>query len=141
MRKGLVYAQRTVGLIAPHALVHATVDGSSGLRGGRAQPLTSRVLTHLGWRQIGKLKPGDYVIGSNGRSTQVLGVYPQGEKQVFRITATDGASTRCCAEHLWAVFTPEDRSRSKSPRIVDVREMMGQLRCAHRHRFEKVVRV
>src|SRR6266446_3495269 len=107
-----------------------------GFMRGRAQPVTSRVLTHLGWRRIGDLEPGDYVIGSDGRPTQVLGVYPQGEKQVFGITATDGASTRCCAEHLWAVFTPHDRSRGKPARIVDVREMIGRLSCAHQHRFE-----
>jgi len=107
-----------------------------GFMRGRAQPVTSRVLTHLGWRQIGDLEPGDYVIGSDGRSTQVLGVYPQGEKQVFRITATDGASTRCCAEHLWAVFTPADRNRGRPARIVEVREMIGRLRRAHQHRFE-----
>src|SRR5439155_23570758 len=107
-----------------------------GFMRGRAQPVTSRVLTHLGWRQIGDLEPGDYVIGSDGRSTQVLGVYPQGEKQVFRITATDGASTRCCAEHLWAVFTPADRNRCRPARIVEVREMIGRLRRAHQHRFE-----
>ncbi|HLY37744.1 MAG TPA: PhoH family protein, partial [Candidatus Binatia bacterium] len=81
-------------------------------------------------------RPGDYVIGSDGASTQVLGVYPQGEKDVFRVTATDGASTRCCADHLWAVLTPEDRARGKNARIVTVREMMGQLRRAHQHRYE-----
>src|SRR5207249_3869376 len=82
-----------------------------GFMRGRAQPVTSRVLTHLGWRHIGELVPGDYVIGSDGRATQVLGVYPQGEKEVFRVTATDRASTRCCADHLWAVLTPQDRWR------------------------------
>src|SRR5207249_1334847 len=34
-----------------------------GFMRGRAQPVTSRVLTHLGWRHIGELVPGDYVIG------------------------------------------------------------------------------
>src|SRR5207244_7587546 len=47
---------------------------------GRAQSVTSRVLTHLGWREIGDLRVGDYVIGSEGRSTQVMGVYPQGKQ-------------------------------------------------------------
>ncbi len=103
---------------------------------GRAQPVTSRVLTHLGWRPIGELEPGDYVIGSDGGSTQVLGVYPQGEKEIFRVTVTDGASTRCCADHLWALLTPEDRARGKTPRVLTIRDMIGRLRCAHQHRFE-----
>ncbi len=103
---------------------------------GRAQPITSRVLTHQGWRPIGEIEPGDYVIGSNGRSTRVLGVYPQGEKEVFRVTATDGASTRCSGDHLWAVQTLEDRRRSEGFRLVTVHDMMGRLRRARRHRFE-----
>src|SRR5216110_1704276 len=39
-----------------------------GFMRGRAQPVTSGVLTHLGWRQIGELEPGDYVIDSGARS-------------------------------------------------------------------------
>ncbi|HEY7512104.1 MAG TPA: PhoH family protein [Vicinamibacteria bacterium] len=103
---------------------------------GRAQPLTSRVLTHAGWRPIGALKVGDCVIGSNGRTTPVLGVYPQGEKEVFRVTATDGAQTLCCGEHLWSVKTPEDSRRGLPPRILQTRDMLDRLRRAHQHRYE-----
>ena len=60
---------------------------------GRAQPLPSRVLTPTGWREIGSLGVGDDVIGSDGRPTTVLGVYPQGKKEVCQVTVTDGAST------------------------------------------------
>ena len=103
---------------------------------GRAQPLFSRVLTPTGWREIGSLGVGDDVIGSDGRPTPVLGVYPQGRKEVFRLTITDGASTLCCAEHLWAVSTPADRRRSKGNRILETREMLGRLQSAHQHRYE-----
>jgi phosphate starvation-inducible PhoH-like protein len=102
---------------------------------GRAQPLTSRVLTPEGWREIGTLKVGDSVIGSDGRPTAVLGVYPQGQKEIFRVTATDRASTLCCAEHLWSVKTPEDMRRGKPRRVLETREMIGRLRRAHQHRY------
>ena len=103
---------------------------------GRAQPVTSQVLTRLGWKPIGEIEPGDYVIGSDGRATQVLGVYPQGQKDVFRVTATDGASTRCCGDHLWSVQTLEDRRRSKGFRVETTRDMIGRLQRAHQNRFE-----
>ncbi|MGH7820819.1 MAG: PhoH family protein, partial [Candidatus Binatia bacterium] len=103
---------------------------------GRAQPLSSRVLTHLGWREIGSLAVGDYVIGSDGSSTSVLGVYPQGQREIFRVTATDGASTLCSADHLWAVQTPADKRRGKPARVIETREMLDRLRSAHQHRFE-----
>jgi phosphate starvation-inducible PhoH-like protein len=85
---------------------------------------------------MGSLAVGDLVIGSDGCPTPVLGVYPQGRREVFRVRAQDGASTLCCGEHLWAVATRDDRRRGKPLRVLETREMLGQLRKAHYHRFE-----
>jgi phosphate starvation-inducible protein PhoH and related proteins len=103
---------------------------------GRAQPVSTLVLTPTGFREIGSLRVGDLVVGSDGLPTPVLGVYPQGRKEVFRVHAQDGASTLCCGEHLWHVKTPDDRRRAKPGRVVETREMVGRLRTAHQHRFE-----
>jgi phosphate starvation-inducible protein PhoH and related proteins len=103
---------------------------------GRAQPLDRKVLTPHGFRPIGELDVGDLVVGSDGRPTPVLGVYPQGRKDVYRLTAQDGASTICCAEHLWAVSTAADRRSGRGRRVLQTREMVGRLRAAHPHRFE-----
>src|SRR5262249_54242950 len=103
---------------------------------GRSQPLSSGVLTPDGFRPIGSLRIGDLLIGSDGRPTPVIGVYPQGSKEVFRVRTQDGASTLACGEHLWHVFTREDRSRGKPGRVLETREMMGRLRAAHYHRYE-----
>ena len=103
---------------------------------GRSQPYDRQVLTPDGFRPIGSLQVGDLVIGSNGLPTPVLGVYPQGRREVFRVRAQDGASTLCCGEHLWAVATRDDRRRGKPLRVLETREMLGQLRAAHYHRFE-----
>jgi phosphate starvation-inducible PhoH-like protein len=103
---------------------------------GRAQPLSSGVLTPEGFRPIGSLRVGDLVTGSDGRPTPVIGVYPQGRKEVFRVRAQDGASALCCAEHLWHVFTPEDRRRGGAGRVLETREMMLNVRRAHQHRYE-----
>ncbi len=103
---------------------------------GRALAVSSPVLTPWGWRAIGSLRVGDLAIGSNGLPTPVLGVYPQGRKEVFRVTAQDGASTLACAEHLWSVTTPADRRRGKPLRVLQTREMAKNLLTAHRHRYE-----
>jgi phosphate starvation-inducible PhoH-like protein len=103
---------------------------------GRAQPLSSRVLTPAGFKPIGELAVGDLVTGSDGLPTPVLGVYPQGRKQVFAVRTQDGASTVCCGEHLWAVQTPADKRRGKPARIVQTQDMIDNLRGAHNHRFE-----
>ena len=103
---------------------------------GRAQPLSSRVLTPDGFREIGSLSVGDLVIGSDGRPTPVLGVFPQGRKPVYEVRTQDGATTRACAEHLWAVLTPEDRRRNKPMRVLQTSDMIGRLRRSHQRRYE-----
>ena len=103
---------------------------------GRAQPVDTPVLTPDGWRRIGHLRVGDLVVGSDGRPTPVLGVYPQGRRPVFRVATQDGASTLACGEHLWQVTTPADRRHGKAGRVVTTQEMRGRLRAFHARRYE-----
>src|ERR1700730_1789178 len=103
---------------------------------GRSQPVATPVLTPDGFQPIGELAVGDLVIGSNGRPTPVIGVYPQGEKDIYRLTAQDGASTLCSGDHLWAVATRDDRRRGKPLRVLTTLEMIGDLRANHYHRYE-----
>ena len=103
---------------------------------GRAQPVDRQVLTPQGFRPIGALVVGDLVVGSDGRPTPVLGVFPQGREEIFRLTTQDGASTLCSGEHLWAVSTAADRRRGRPRRVLETREMLDHLRAAHAHRFE-----
>jgi phosphate starvation-inducible PhoH-like protein len=103
---------------------------------GRAQPVATPVLTPDGWRPIGELAVGDLVIGSNGEPTPVLGVYPQGEKDIYRVTTQDGATTLATGDHLWAVATRDDRRRGKPLRVLKTSEMIGNLRANHYHRYE-----
>ncbi|KLI07326.1 PhoH [Mycolicibacterium conceptionense] len=103
---------------------------------GRAQPLFTNVLTPTGFRPIGDLKVGDFVIGSDGAPTEVTGVYPQGFKEIYRVFTQDGASTLASGDHLWAVYTASDRRRNKPARILETKEMIGNLRAAHAHRYE-----
>ncbi|MBT2467514.1 PhoH family protein [Streptomyces sp. ISL-66] len=103
---------------------------------GRSQPVFTKVLTPDGWRPIGDLQVGDLVIGSNGEPTPVLGVYPQGEKDIYRLSAQDGSWTLACGEHLWTVRTASDRRRDKPWRVLETKEMIGNLRAAHARRYE-----
>ena len=72
---------------------------------GRAQPRDAPESLHhrAASARSATLRVGDLVVGSDGEPTPVLGVYPQGEKDIYRVTAQDGASTLCCGEHLWTV--------------------------------------
>jgi phosphate starvation-inducible PhoH-like protein len=103
---------------------------------GRAQPVSTKVLTPHGFRPIGELQVGDHVIGSDGRPTEVRGVYPQGYKDIYRVYTQDRSSTLASGDHLWSVYTASDRRRGKPARILETKEMIGNLRAAHQHRYE-----
>lgn len=70
---------------------------------GKAQPLDAKIKVPGGWSTMGQMTIGSEVSLPNGKTTKVVGVFPQGEKDIYRITFSDGRSTECCGEHLWRV--------------------------------------
>lgn len=81
------------------------------------QPVTEPVMTDEGWKSIGNLRPGDAVLGSSGTTIAVLGVYPQGQKETFRVTFSDGSYALCSEDHLWTVEYWSNGSRSLANRL------------------------
>jgi len=70
---------------------------------GKAQGNHTLTPTPDGWKQIGKIQVGDFVIGSDGQSTRVRGVFPQGIRSLFRVRFSDDSSVEADGEHLWTV--------------------------------------
>ncbi|MEU4803525.1 helicase-related protein [Actinosynnema sp. NPDC023587] len=77
---------------------------------GKAQPLDALVLTPGGFVAMGDLRVGDEVITRDGTPTEVTGVFPQGEREVFRVVLSDGKAVECDLEHLWATHDGEVRT-------------------------------
>lgn len=98
---------------------------------GKAQPLDAKVLTPSGWRLMADLHVGDMITGSNGQPTRVTGVFPQGNKEVFKVTMTDGSSTECCEDHLWLVNTPLRKWQKLKPRVKSLRDISAKLTDKH----------
>lgn len=80
---------------------------------GKALSINSLVATPNGFVRNGDLKVGDYVIGRNGKPTKVIGVYPQGKRDIYRVTFSDGVSCLCDMEHLWNVNSLYQRCGKK----------------------------
>ena len=57
-----------------------------------------------GERPIGDAKVGDKIYGADGKLTNIIGVYPQGEVNLFTVKLGDGREVVCCDEHLWYVY-------------------------------------
>ena len=71
---------------------------------GKAQSNNEPVLTPSGWVPMGSLAVGDYVIGSDGKPTKIIGVYPQGTLPIYEFSTHDNRSVKVCGEHLWQSF-------------------------------------
>lgn len=91
------------------------IAASSGV--GKAQPLTANVYTPEGKKKMGDLNVGDYVINEKGKRTEVLGIFPQGKKPVYKVSFSDGTSTECCEDHLWKIQSNTERRRFRSINI------------------------
>lgn len=91
---------------------------------GKEQPYSEPVLTPNGYALMGDLKVGDFVVAKNGKPTRILNIYEQGEKNVYRVTFSDGTSTRCGLEHLWNVKTLNDVSRNRGYRTLPLKDIM-----------------
>lgn len=80
---------------------------------GKAGALDSLLLTPTGWIRMGDVKVGDYVIGQDGKKALVSGVFPQGEKEIFRVVMSDGSSAETCEEHLWKTWNYQERNMKR----------------------------
>ena len=72
---------------------------------GKAQPLDASVRTATGWARMGDLRVGDALASVDGAPSVVAGVFPQGRRQAFRVTFSDGRTTECTGDHLWKVHS------------------------------------
>lgn len=57
------------------------------------------------------VKIGTTVIDGSGNATTVLGIFPQGKRDTYRVSFNDGSFTYCSDEHLWEVFTNDFKER------------------------------
>ena len=80
---------------------------------GKALRVDQPVVTPTGYRPIGELKVDDPIIGSDGETYHVTGVYPQGVRSLYNVTFTDRTSVVADKDHLWFVQTNYHRNNGK----------------------------
>ncbi len=98
---------------------------------GKQNPLDEPVLTVNGWIKMGDLKIGDELFSPlNTEQSFVTGIYPQGVKPVYKVTTSDGRTSRCGLEHLWMVRTEKQvanyRKGKGSAYIKTTREILDE---------------
>lgn len=72
-------------------------------RFGKALLDSELIYTPYGPKKIGFADIGDIIYGDDGNLTTVVGVYPQGFVDMYKVTFEDGRSIVCCGQHQWKV--------------------------------------
>ncbi|WP_326657640.1 helicase-related protein [Streptomyces sp. NBC_00385] len=101
--------------------MHRLLQGEVG--SGKAQPLDSLVLTPEGYKAMGNVVRGDEVVVPTGEVATVDGVFPQGERDVWRLVLSDVTVVEADDEHLWIVGTSCAWARGETPKVMTTREI------------------
>lgn len=72
-------------------------------RFGKALLDSEMIYTPYGPKKIGFADIGDIIYGDDGKLTTIVGVYPQGFVDMYKVTFEDGRGIVCCGQHQWKV--------------------------------------
>ena len=94
---------------------------------GKALEVNTIVYTPYGPKKIGDIQIGDEVFGDDGSPYKVTGVFPQGVKDLYRVTFNDGYSVLCCEDHIWNVSTAANGYNNSNRKILSINLTTKQL--------------
>lgn len=94
---------------------------------GKEQPLSAKIKIPGGWSTMGDMYVGKTISDPHGKPQKVIGVFPQGLKQTYRITFADGRYTRCGIEHLWKVFDGKCRDVDNRWSVINTQDIINEL--------------
>ena len=98
---------------------------------GKAQPLDARMRTRGGSARWA-IRGGDGLASVDGCPSIVVGTYPQGVRQVYRVRFSDRRSTECFTEHL----SRTHHRAWPAPRVISTERLIVMLEKArHRNRL------
>lgn len=86
---------------------------------GKAVDVDTILPTPDGNKRAGDIKEGDYLFARDGTPTKVIGVFPQGAKQKYKVSFQDGRVAYCCKDHLWSYYTSKGNLKT-----ISVEEML-----------------
>lgn len=96
---------------------------------GKSLPNSTKIPTPTGWTRMGDLQVGDYVFDKRGRRTKVLGVFPQGTLDVYRLHLENGRYSDCSLEHLWTVHKNHNSESMTLPLYEIIKNLKNERGC------------
>lgn len=121
------------------------INGPAG--SGKAQPLDAQIITPNGIITMGEAKIGDVVSTPDGKTAKIIAIHPQGIKDIYRVSFSDGSQTECCGEHIWDTQADTERNyraKIKGKRVkkekpfsskttIDIKNTLRTTACASRN--------
>ena len=105
---------------------------------GRAETLDSPIVTPNGIIPMGSIKVGDQVIGSNGEPINVIGVYPQGKKPIYKVNFSDKTFVKCSEDHLWSTMTLNEKRHNKGFTIKTTKEISQNIKNKYNQKVHRM---
>ena len=99
-----------------------TIAQDTGL--GKGHREDDLIITTDGLKQMKDLKVGDYVIGSNGKPTKIIGVHHRGILPTYRVDFKDGTYVDCDEDHIWYTRYTNNAVHRKEFKNMTIREMI-----------------
>lgn len=78
---------------------------------GKALALGTELPTPTGWTTMGEVRPGDELIGVDGKAAKVLAVTPEWEVDTYEVVFSDGSTITCSGDHEWNTLPAKVRNR------------------------------
>ena len=88
---------------------------------GKFHHVDSTIFTPSGPRRFGDLKIGDQVCTPFHEASKVVGVFPQGQQDVYKVIFRKGDTYECGLDHLWEV-----RHRSLQHRVLTLQQILDR---------------
>lgn len=104
---------------------HLLVFGSTGA--GKALRNDELIHTPHGWIKNKDLSLGDFVTMPNGEATEIVGIYPQGKKELYNLVFDDGRNIKVSGDHLWEVFSINEKVGDRVGEVISTIEFQKRL--------------
>lgn len=98
---------------------------------GKAQPDYTLIPTPDGMKRLDELQIGDYVFNCYGEKETIIGIYPQGQKQIYEVYFSDGRVVECCEDHLWSYDNSHNGLTTKSLKEMYLAGWVKKDNCNH----------
>lgn len=97
---------------------------SAKVKTGKSLKNSERVQTPDGLVPIGSVKVGDRVMGTDGKPHNIVGVFPQGELDIYRVAFSDGVHLDVSLDHLWQVS--RNQVIGREPEVLTTEQIMKE---------------